>query len=71
MNRRVVAAVPWASPVWLSDGSDVRSLLQADPGSLWPFLAQADEQARLSAAVALSPDLDTTRRLLTGEKGSP
>jgi hypothetical protein len=55
MNERVCAAVPWASAVWLPDGSDVRSLLQADAGSLWPLLARADEDARRSAALALSP----------------
>lgn len=71
MNRRVRSAVPWASPVWLPDGSDVRSLLQADADALWPLLARADEDARLWAALTLSPDLDTMRRLLAGEKGSP
>lgn len=71
MNRRVVAAVPWARPVWLPDGADVRSLLQADPDSLEPLLAHADENARLSAALALSPDLDTFRRLLAGGKDTP
>jgi hypothetical protein len=72
MNYRVRSAVPWASPVWLPEGSDVRSLLQADADALWPFLARADEDARLGTALALSPDLGTMRWLLmAGEKGSP
>ena len=68
MNRRVSAAVPWTRPVWLPDGQDVRSLLQADLSALDPFLAQADADARAWAAFALSPDLDTFRRLLAGRE---
>jgi hypothetical protein len=68
LNRRVKQSVPWARPVWLPDGSDVRALLQADPDALDPFLDAADTDARLSAALALSPDLDTFRRLLAGER---
>lgn len=64
MNRRVREAVPWARPVWLPDGDDVRSLLQANPNALDPLLAEADEAAELWAALALSPDLHTFRRLL-------
>ncbi len=69
MNRRVRAAVPWTRPVWLPDGEDVRSLLQTDPEALDTLLARADDDARLWAALALSPDLDTFRRLLAGTRG--
>ncbi len=65
MNRRVRAAVPWARPVWLPDGEDVRSLLQRDPEALDPLLAEADYDARLWAALILSPDLDTFERRLS------
>lgn len=69
MNRRVREAVPWASPVWLPDGEDVRSLLQRDPDALWPLMHAADVDARLWAALLRSHDLDTFRRLLAGEEG--
>ena len=64
MNRRVRSAVPWARPVWLPDGSDVRALLQADPDALTPYLELADRDALLWAALTLSPDLETFRRYL-------
>ncbi len=69
MNRRICSAVPWARPAWLPDGSDVRSLLQTDPLALDPLLDAADDDARLWAALALSPDLDTFRRL-AGQRGT-
>lgn len=65
MNRRVRSAVPWARPVWLPDGADVRDLLQHDPEALDPLLAEADDDARLWAALALSPNLDTFERRLS------
>lgn len=71
MNRRVRSAIPWARPVWLPDGSDVRALLQADRHGLDPFLDAADVDARLSAALVLSPDLHTFRRTLAGRKDTP
>ena len=71
MNRRVRSAVPWARPVWLPDGSDVRALLQADPDSLDPYLELADRDALLWAALVLSPDLPTFRRTLAGRKDTP
>lgn len=68
MNRRVRATVPWVRPVWLPDGADVRSLLQADPAGLDSYFDAADLDARLWAALARSPDLATMRRLLAGGK---
>jgi hypothetical protein len=47
----------------------VRSLLQADQDALWPLLALTDDDARLWAALTLSLDLDTMRRLLAGGIG--
>jgi hypothetical protein len=71
MNRRVRSAVPWARPVWLPDGCDVRALLQADPDALDSYLEHADRDALLWAALVLSPNLATFRRLVAGRKDTP
>ena len=65
LNELVWKDVPWARPVWLPDGEDIRSILQRDGrNGLLPHLAAADADARLTAALALAPDLATFERLL-------
>jgi len=65
MNRAVRRDVPWARPVELPDGEDARSLLQAGGiEALLIYLNLADANARIAAALDLSPDLDEFRRLL-------
>jgi len=65
MNGAVRRDVPWARPVRLPDGEDVRSILQRDSREgLMPYLEAADTDARLAAVLALAPDLATFERLL-------
>jgi len=67
MNRRVKADVPWARPVRLPDGEDVRALLQRDGrDGLLPYLEAADADTRLAAALHLATDLDDFEALLAG-----
>ncbi len=67
MNRRVKADVPWARPVRLPDGDDVRGVLQRDGrAGLLPYLEAADADARLAAALRLANSLDDFEALLAG-----
>ena len=65
LNDAVRSSVPWARVVELPEGEDVRSILQRDGREgLMPYLEAADVDARLAAALALAPDLDTFVALL-------
>lgn len=65
MNAAVKRDVPWARPVWLPDGEDARSVLEAGgPRALDPYLRAADEDAQLRAAFLLAHDLRTFEALL-------
>lgn len=69
MNAAVVHDVPWARAVRLPDGEDVRRLLQAGGRpALERYIATADADARLWAAMRLAPDIETCERLLMGEE---
>ncbi len=68
LNAAIKRDVPWTRPVALPEAEDVRSLLQArGERALDPYLAEADADARVLAAVALAPDLSSCRELLGGE----
>jgi len=68
LNASVNRDAPWARPVRLPAGEDVRSILQQQGAvALEPYLFAADADARLRAAVALAPDLNTCAALLRGE----
>ena len=69
MNARIKRDVPWARPVWLPEGEDVRSILQGyGPRALDGLLDAADADARLAAAFVLAHDLTTFEALLRGEE---
>ncbi len=69
MNARIKRDVPWARPVWLPEGEDVRSLLQTSgPRALDGLLDAADADAFLSAAFVLAHDLETMETLLLGRE---
>jgi len=55
MNEAVWKDLPWARPVWLPEGRDVRAILQAGGReALLPFLREADYDALLAAALRAS-----------------
>jgi len=69
MNWRVKRAVPWARPVRLPAGDDVRSILQREGrAGLAPYLQAAGVAARLAAALTLARDVDHFEQLLQGEE---
>lgn len=69
MNATVRKDIPWARPVSLPDGKDVRGVLQRDGREgLLPYLAAADVDARLAAALKLVPDVDAFFELLDAEE---
>jgi hypothetical protein len=68
MNTRVKHAIPWSRPVWLPDGEDLRSLIQAGGlETLEPYVAEADWYARASAALKLARNVDEVDALMRGE----
>jgi DNA primase len=68
MNTRIKLDVPWARPVWLPEGEDVRSLLQAQGrDGLLPHLQAAKWVAHQWAAFVLARDLDHCERLFREE----
>lgn len=68
LNAAVKRDVPWARPVWLPEGDDVRAVLErGGPRALDPYLRRADEDAHLWAAFVLAHDLRTAEALLLGK----
>lgn len=58
-------AIPWARPVVMPDGFDLRALLQLRQQTVvWRQLAAADQMARLEHAVLNAADLATARAWL-------
>jgi hypothetical protein len=69
MAADVLCDVPWARPVLLPDGEDVRGLLQSGRVSaLEEAFRAADELAAIRAAWTLARNLDDCEALLRGEE---
>ena len=67
-NAQVLRDVPWARPLDLPEGDDVRSLLQRHGSdALLDLLLAADGVARLDAAFMAAETLDECHALLAGE----
>ena len=72
MNDAILRDVPWARPVSLRDGEDVRSIVQRDGSrALDAFFEAADRVVRLYATFRLAEDLATARALLSDEETLP
>ena len=67
-TARIVEAIPWARPIWLDDGEDVRSIVQsAHPDRFLDLVGAADAAALGYAALMVASTPDEYARLIGGD----